>query len=47
MANPKNECKLEFSNNLWLPFIDQTHSKIVFFAIFFQIYKNIVTEWKH
>ena len=28
---PKNACKLEFSDHLWLPFIDQAHFDIVVF----------------
>ena len=47
-VNPRNACKLEFNYHLWIPFIDQPQSYVVFFAIiYFQIYKNIVTEWKH
>ena len=38
-VNPKNVCNLEFSNNLWLPFIDQLHLDVVVFTmITFQIY---------
>ena len=30
---PKNACKLEFSGHLWLTFIDQQQSDVVFFVI--------------
>ena len=47
-VNPKNACKFEFSNHSWVPFIDQIHSDVIFFAIIsFQIHINLVTEWKH
>ena len=43
----KNTCKLEFSGNLWLPFIAKTQSDIVVFSmITFQIYEILVTKWK-
>ena len=43
----KIACKLEFSDHLWLPFIDQPQSDIVVFAmITFQIYNILVTKWK-
>ena len=32
-VQPKNACKLEFADHLWLPFLDQPQSDIVFFAI--------------
>ena len=39
---------MEFSDHLWLPFIDQTQSDIVVFPIItFQIYNILVTKWKH
>ena len=39
----KNECKLEFVDNLWLPFIDQPQSDILDFAVInFQIYNITV-----
>ena len=45
---PKNACKLEFLDHLWLPFLDHPHSDIVVFAVItFQIYKIIVSKWKH
>ena len=31
-VQPKNACKLEFSHHLWLLFIDQPQSSIVFFC---------------
>ena len=44
----KNAYKLEFSDHLWLPFLDQTQSGIVVFEIFTsQIYNILVHEWKH
>ena len=47
-VQPKNSCKLEFADNLWLPFLDQPHSDIVVFTIInFQIYNILVTKWKH
>ena len=45
---PKNACKLEFSDHLWLPFLDQPQSDIVVFAIItFQLHNILVTKWKH
>ena len=29
----KDACKLEFADNLWLPFLDKLHSDILVFAI--------------
>ena len=47
-VQPKNACKQELVDNLWLPFIDQPHSDIVVFSIItFQIYNILVTKWKH
>ena len=41
-------CKLEFADNLWLPFLDRPQSDIVVFAIItFQIYKILLTKWNH
>ena len=38
---------MEFSNHLWLPFLDKPRSDIVVFVIiFFQKYKILVTKWK-
>ena len=34
-VNPKNTCKFEFADHLWLPFIDQTQSDVVVFAIIY------------
>ena len=43
---PKNICKLEFADHLWLPFLDQPQLDIVFFAtITFQVY-NILVKMK-
>ena len=39
-VNPRNACKKESANNLWLPFLDQQKSDDVVFAIFYlEIYK--------
>ena len=47
-VQPKNACKLEFADNLLLPFLDQPHSDIVVFAIITsQIYNILVKKWKH
>ena len=32
-VQPKNACQLKFEDHLWLPFLDQPQSDIVFFAI--------------
>ena len=41
--NPKNACKLEFSDHLWLPFLDQPQSDVKVFAIItFHIYNILV-----
>ena len=38
-VNPRSACKLEFSDHLWLPFIDQPQSYVVVCAmIYFHIY---------
>ena len=48
MVHPNNACKLEFSNHLWLPFLDQPQSYVaVFERIAFNIYNILVTKWKH
>ena len=48
IVQPKNTCKLELVDHLWLPFIDQRQYDIVVFAInIFLIYKIIVSKWKH
>ena len=47
-VKPKNACKLEFSDHLWLPFLDQTQSDIVESEINnFYTYNILVTKWKH
>ena len=39
---------MEFTDHLLLPFLDQNQSDVVVFAIIsFQIYKILLTEWKH
>ena len=39
----KHLCKLKFLDHLWLPFIEQPQSDIVFFAIItFRVYKILV-----
>ena len=46
-VQPKNACKLESADHLWLTFLDQPQSDIVFFAIFtFLIYHILLTIWK-
>ena len=46
--HPKNVCKLEFSDNLWLPFLDQPQSDVMVFSIItFQMYKILVIKWNH
>ena len=48
IVHPQNSCRLEFADHLWIPFLDQPQYDIVVFAIFtFQIYKIIVSKWKH
>ena len=45
---PKNACKLEFTDHLWLQFLYQPKSDITVFVIInFQIYNILVTKWKH
>ena len=47
-VHPKNACKLEFADHLWLPFINQPQSDVVFYArITFHIYNILVIKWKH
>ena len=44
----QNVCKIEFSNHLWLQFLDQTQSYVVVFTVIYSdIYKILVTEWKY
>ena len=39
---------MEFADHILLPFLDQTQSDIVVFAIItFHIYYILVTKWKH
>ena len=45
---PKNSCRLEFADNLWLQFLHQPQSYIVVFAIItFHVYNILVTKWKN
>ena len=45
-VQPKNVCKLEFADHLWLPFLDQIQSGIVVFSIInFYIYNIIMGRW--
>ena len=45
---PKNACKLEFVDHLWIPFLDQPQSDIVVFVIInSQIYNITVSKRKH
>ena len=47
-VQPKKSCILEFSDNPWLPFLDQPQSDIVVFVMInFQIYNILVHKWKH
>ena len=40
MVNNKNSCKLEFSDHLWIPFINQPQSDVLSYEIIsFKIYK--------
>ena len=32
VVNPKNACKFEFADHLWLPFLDQPLSDVLVFA---------------
>ena len=44
----KNVCKLEFTDHLWLLFVDQPQSGIIVLAIIiFHIYNILVKKWKH
>ena len=45
-VHPKHACKFEFADYLWILFIDQPRSDIVFFAIMtFLIYYILVKKW--
>ena len=47
-VNPKTPCKLEIADKLWLTFINQPQSYVVVFVmIYFQMFKTLVTEFKH
>ena len=47
-AEPKNVCELGFADHWWLPFLDQSQSDIIVFAIItFQIYTILVQKWKY
>ena len=47
-VQPKNACKLEFVDHLWIPFLDQPQSNIVVFDIIkFQVKRILVNKWKH
>ena len=46
IVQPKNACKLEFADHLWMPFLEQPQSYILVFAIIdFHIYNIRVTKW--
>ena len=48
MVHPNNACKMGFAYQLWLPFIDQSQSDVVIFAIItFHICNILVTKFKH
>ena len=45
---PKNTCKLELTDHLWITYRDEPQSDIVVFTIInFQIYNILVQNWKH
>ena len=47
-VNPRIVCKLVFADHLQLPFHDQPQPDVVVVSIiYFQVYKNLVTEWNH
>ena len=47
-VQPKNVCKLEFADNIWLPFLDQPQSDIVVLVIIaFHVYNILFKKWKH
>ena len=47
-VQPKNACKLEFADQLWITFLDQPQPDIVVFSIItFYIHNILVTECKH
>ena len=48
-VNPKNSYKMNFTDHLWLQFLDQPQSDAVLFAInfFLKHILNILTDWKH
>ena len=46
-VHPKNACKLEFYNHLW-PTISRSHTvRCCILSMIFQLYKKLVTQWKH
>ena len=46
-VQPKNSCKLEFADKLWIPFHDQPQSDIVVFAITnVNTYYILLKRWK-
>ena len=46
-VNPKNAYRLEFADNLWIQFLYQLHSDVVFFAITtLHMYISLVKKWK-
>ena len=48
LVQPKNACKLESADHLWLPYLDKPQPDIIVFAIItYQIYNILVTKWKH
>ena len=48
LVQPKNARKLEFTDHLWLPYLDKPQSDIIVFSIItYQIYNILVTKWKH
>ena len=43
IVNPRNACKMGFSDHLWLPFLDQPQSYVVAFAMIYFDIKFFVT----
>ena len=47
-VQPKPVCKLEFSDNLWMTFIDKPQlCMVVLEIITFRVYTILVHKWKH
>ena len=46
-SSAKNACKLEFTDNLWIPFLSTSVWHCGSLIINFHVYKILVTKWKH